>query len=539
MRKILLSMALGALCFTSLAQTFNPSVEVTNDFLTNTQTADRVSFPISVPDSVTHFQLQFDYNIFANPYNGSYKFVPYTVSLEPEARSYDGSKFYLRAGAGYTLHPVVTAAASPRIGKNMILNLYQNFDGYIGPYRAMDSKNIAATPNAAFSGRDVCETFATSLFVDRNRYTLIPAFQYNGIGVKDLWQENWYNSLGGDVRLLSKSSGSEYSSYAFDFAYAYATDGNVDENKWSLAGTFCPYFYLPYRFETDFEIGCVAHSGAFNTVVYNITTSPHFKFRVSNVNLIAGFRADYTDRLYAFPDFRFNTRIFKNSLGFYGGVTGGTRVNSYSYFKQRDHHFSALYAPESFITSTSVEKVNAHMGLSTTILSVVSANLKMGVASVGNDPLYSAAYNTALSLWCPVLVGEDYVYEYIDFALAMNTRAVEIKSDLQYKHAELAADNCFSIPTLKTASSVMFHWRSRIKAGFDLNTCSERTMPLAGVDAVMPAYADLGASFEFKTPSRLAFWARLGNILNQRVELVPFVAEQGINFTAGICLDLK
>ena len=56
--------------------------------------------------------------------------------------------------------------------------------------------------------------------------------------------------------------------------------------------------------------------------------------------------------------------------------------------------------------------------------------------------------------------------------------------------------------------------------------------------AAIPGYADLGVSAEFKFTRQLSFWAHGGNLLDMTVQRVPLYAESGINFTAGICLNL-
>ena len=57
-------------------------------------------------------------------------------------------------------------------------------------------------------------------------------------------------------------------------------------------------------------------------------------------------------------------------------------------------------------------------------------------------------------------------------------------------------------------------------------------------DAEIPGYADLGIYFEFATSRALSFWVRGGNLLNMTIQRNPLFAEKGINFTAGICLNL-
>lgn len=505
------------------AQNFNPSVEVTNEFLTNTQTADRLCMPMSVPDSVTRFQLQFDYNVFANPYAGSYSFVPYVVNLIPEAAQYDGSSFFLRAGAGYTLHPELTAAYSKKLGKKTYFNVFQTLKGYCGPYHN-------TLEGGYYNGYDLSETFGVSVFMDFASVSIVPTVSYNGIAVQDLWQEGLFHNLHADLRVSGKPGASKYTDYDMDFLYDYSVQGAIQENRWVLGGSLAPYFDRAERFETDFEIGYTGHSGEYSAVLYNIVTKPHFRFSRKRTVLVAGLRADFIDRLFVFPDLSFRTSIFKNTLGLYASLTGGTSIHSFASLKQQDHHFAPLYASQSLLGSYSVERYNARVGTSCCIGSIVSADAFVGYASNKDALLYNVQR---------FLVPVDYNYSYAGLEVKLDTRSFKLSAAARYTDAELGETLCYAPASFTSNSSVRYVWRSRLGLGLDLKTSSGMKAPQTeGVHSIAP-YQDLGMDAEYDFPSGFSVWGRVGNILDQRVEVTPFIAERGINFTAGICLKLR
>ncbi len=59
------------------------------------------------------------------------------------------------------------------------------------------------------------------------------------------------------------------------------------------------------------------------------------------------------------------------------------------------------------------------------------------------------------------------------------------------------------------------------------------------VTYTLPAWYDLGLYAEYKFNSVLSLWARGGNLLNQTIEKVPFIAEDGVHVTAGLCLNFR
>ena len=105
-----LAAAVSALAF---GQNLNPTVEVTNAYEGGASSISKPAQQMAVPDSVTRFNLDFDYSVFEKPFKGAYEFRPYYVQLKPEPKASTEEKFYLRAGAGFTLHPELDVVWSP------------------------------------------------------------------------------------------------------------------------------------------------------------------------------------------------------------------------------------------------------------------------------------------------------------------------------------------------------------------------------------------------------------------------------------------
>ena len=56
--------------------------------------------------------------------------------------------------------------------------------------------------------------------------------------------------------------------------------------------------------------------------------------------------------------------------------------------------------------------------------------------------------------------------------------------------------------------------------------------------AKVPGYADLGLNLEYRTSSSLSVWLRGGNLLDMTIQRNLLYAEDGVYFTAGVCLNL-
>ena len=105
--------ALFAALNTSHAQDLDPTVVVNKAYESKLVQVHKPSFEMEVPDSVTRFDLDFDYLVFEQPYKGADGFTPYVLNMKPAATVATLSDLYLNAGVGYTLHPTLDVVWSP------------------------------------------------------------------------------------------------------------------------------------------------------------------------------------------------------------------------------------------------------------------------------------------------------------------------------------------------------------------------------------------------------------------------------------------
>ena len=148
------------------AQNLDPTVEVTRAYVAGKVEVDKPAIRMAVPDTVLKFDMDFDYSVNLSPFRGSYKFTPYAVDVRPEPSRDYGKTFFLRAGAGYPLHPVADLVFTPRFGKApFTMSVYGTHRSYFGNYRACslapfvegtqtDSyKGYCSLTNAGINGR--------------------------------------------------------------------------------------------------------------------------------------------------------------------------------------------------------------------------------------------------------------------------------------------------------------------------------------------------------------------------------------------------
>ena len=128
-RYIFIASALLA-CAVASAQNLNPTVQVTNDYEGKLMEVNKQNVAMAIPDSLLKFDWNFNYSVFDNPYRGAYEFKPYRIDMKPDPTRRDNGVFYLRAGAGFTLHPEVQAVFTPATKGRFGISVYDDFKGY-------------------------------------------------------------------------------------------------------------------------------------------------------------------------------------------------------------------------------------------------------------------------------------------------------------------------------------------------------------------------------------------------------------------------
>ena len=142
-RQIISLLAFAVLSAAAYSQNLDPTVEVNRAYEGKLMEVHKPLFRMEVPDSVTRFDLDFDYSVFESPYRGSYEFNPYLLSMKPGGSSDRSRRFYMRAGAGYQLKPVLDLVWSPKMGKGFKMDVYALHRSFVGSYWNMASQEGA------------------------------------------------------------------------------------------------------------------------------------------------------------------------------------------------------------------------------------------------------------------------------------------------------------------------------------------------------------------------------------------------------------
>ena len=544
---IIACVALGA---PLAAQNINQSVQVTNDYITRFADFQKQGPALQVPDSLFRFDYDFDYSVFETPYKGAYEFTPYRIEVKPEARLYDGSKLYLRAGAGYTLHPQLELAWQMLQEKDFTIGVFAEAGGYLGNYRRRGV-------DAPFGGHDLNARVGVGGQYLTPGARLSYHFGYEGIfagihGENPAFSSSFNSAVVGG-RIQSRERRDNRFFYDVDLRYRYSGDVDLPRRKGSLTGennlrvaaSLGPVLNSKYGilldalFESD-ALRTVLNDGFENATLFGemfvgdiaaflFGIKPHLDFLLGPVRLDAGVRLDYSvsngkDHFTIAPDVKARLALLDADLELFAGIRGGQNMHSHYAVKQINH-FARRSAASA---SVSDEKLRLYGGLQGHWGSRLQYELEGGYASYASMPLASL-YGVA---------SVNYNEFFGQAGLSWKDERLELDGVLASAHRIFyGVSPAYAPPAFTADVRGRYNWDQRIWAGAFVEAASSR-MSLNLDDAWIAGYANVGLTGEYRLDYRWMLWGEAGNLLGMAIERAPGFIEKGPYLTVGLSLKM-
>lgn len=589
-RYIFVTVASMSLAMVSLhAQDLDPTVVVNRAYEGRLMEVHKPYHEMQVPDSVTRFDLDFDYSVFNKPYKGSYEFNPYLLTMQPAASVQNPKQLYLRAGAGYTLHPTLDLVWAVPFKRSFRMDAYASHRSYVGKYR-MFKPELTGDGALVVDGRkqeggrahrfgyDLMSNAGVDASYDWDKGVVSLDASYYGLASDDYLKTRHYDALDVKAVVASKAASEDHFMYDLDFGYRYGVDAlnhsgqarRLDEHVFSAEAVLGQSINKEVAvhkvlFDAGLNMAVYAHP-VFSTVAGEFHMAPHYVYRSGRLMVDAGIRFGKVmssassrevfqakDQL-VYPDISATYDAVPRYLRIYTDVGGGNKLNSYASCLEENHHFDIDFGRGVWpLMDFSVERISADLGLKGRV-SKFSYDLSGGYVNYANAPL------DAVVLAVPVQGGTDDGSEYLPgvgyasyqkaFAEALfswKSEGLKIDADVVYTYAFgiKGAGGLFAPAMLTGEAAFEYNWGRRIYAGVDCQFATGRHGSVADVlqpgvsyEALIPGYADLGVYFEYAFTGAFSLWARGGNLLDMTIQRNLLFAEKGVNFTLGICLNL-
>ncbi len=588
-RIYLVSAAMLMTAAVSFGQNFNPTVEVTNTYQGNASEVHKPLLEMNVPDSLLRFDLDFDYEVFEKPYQGAYSFKPYMLNLRPAKDAWRGRKLYLKAGAGYSLHPQLDFVFSPEQGGPFQMSVYAGHRSYFGNYHEIrpelqDGLYRLKKSGSKFSGYDALTSAGFDGRYSWDRTILSFGVGYYGLAAKDSVMSRAYNALDFNVRVRSNNDAESYFLYdvgakgrlahdnldyntSFAFPDGMTVDGQ-NESWFRLDGLAGPVLDVRRSFLVGFEAETASYSKLYDGNIGRVALVPSYRLKSGRWNLDLGVRFEYVFRNDAKDYFRAMTGdvgqiVYPDAhvsfaagecVSLYADATGGSRLNTYSSQISGNHHLnpSFLVAPvyEQMIQmiDNTIENVNARIGVRGNIASSLQFDVNGGIGVYDNALMESGLF-LADGRLLPSLTFSDFNLIYANVLLGWKANRVKVDADLRCRSVSFQSDDelnrGFTLPKYSGGLRATYDIRSRLYAGVAVEAsswregwCESEVVSAEDAKVRVPGYVDLGVNCGYKLNRKWRVWLESGNLLCQTIQRNPFYAEKGLWATAGVSLNL-
>jgi len=526
----IIALATAMTCGTLIAgaQNFNPKVEVTNTYEGKVMDVHKKDIPMNVPDSLLQFEYNVTYSVFDNPYKGSYEFKPYMIEMKPDARLSDEKKLYLRAGAGYTLHPELDFVFTPAAHKNFRINVYDTFRGYYGDFGAFKYADI--DPDKAGIGQFIWgkmdkshsgylfnNKFGLSGRYVKNQLCLDADAGYRLIASRDTLQSRMFHAFEGSLRLSPSTPFGAGYFYGAGLAVNYGTEGTVDMPNASSAsfvipGDECAVNPGQERAQNEASVKADASFGVVvgerakvvgdvvmamvfdnhgaEANAFNMSLTPRYVFETGRIGVSAGLKLSLlngTDNLDAghyshksqviYPDLRLSLSIVPDQLKAYASVTGGDKINSYKSLIERNPYAHSYFMGSALDFSS--ESVNFRAGLKGNAGKRLQFDLSSGyviyknglmdaITNINSDfnPLYCASYS-----YC------DYDLFDVTGKMIWKSSRLDMDAYAKYQMASIPEDvfDYVAPANVLAGFSATYNWNRRVFAGLSVDMSGTRT----------------------------------------------------------------
>lgn len=535
----------------------NPTVQVTNAYENSLKDFEREPLKAEVPDSLYKFDLNFDYSGFDKPYKGNDEFNPFLTELDLVGRSYDGRNFYLKAGAGYTLHPQLDLFwAFPGKGR-FKAGLFAEHRSYFGDY-----VSDGIVPEDVRGGFDSYSKVGFEGRADWNRIWLQTSVWYDGVHSRLDWAEDWrnrknYNSGSAMLRLATKNSREEYA-FKFDLRLEDSfgmeklelqnpPSGKIRENVLDAS------LLLGYQMGRSlFGLGADANvlSGSFadDGSKYGgvaVALRPQFRFSGDKVAIEAGvsllftgtnninntFNAENKEQKFdIWPYLKFKWNVVPDKFQIFAdadlmGTPAGERAAWKISHIYLDHEFSL------------VKTSSANLGFKGTLWKKMQWKLGAGYENIRNANVTGTVAIDGFKLgWG--LPSITVLQKLEDFNLFLNLDGrfgiFSLDANLCYR-AFLHKEDQPVLPSAFTAdlrAKFDIRRRASVYAGVDF-----RSSRPVGNDYKTPHFVNLYAGADFRLTTKLGLFIEARNLLNRKLPAIPIYSENGFVVTGGIVLN--
>ncbi len=591
-RNIMIPFLSALCCMASLNTAYaqrkiDPTVEVKKDFEGKMLEIHKSRLDTHVNDSLSSFNLNFNYSIFNKPYRDMYEFNPLPSAKihSPVTEKYP--QFFAKLGIGYPFSPGAEIHYQPRLTKQTVTRNTLLLKGY---YNALWGKiplvgingrtfkaertgiKAAADNSAAGISADYRHIWqggelkaGVHFSSNYNTYYgingLTPDINANDYGSSKYMRDgssHTFNKTGirfqvGSVDAKGKGNKFNYKFYASYMntsdkisASAFKNNNKFTEDLFKTGGEFGPTFGRYNQFLVGINSETAIYTGYAKFHSGIIELIPQYKFEKGRFMLNAGVKISisYSDisqvndyhNIFS-PHAEVSYEPVKNNLWIYAIAGGGNNINSYSSLLEKNK----WVIPSAGIKTSSVPlflkggvKGKAHDKFSYEVY--IKYAVHKGLLQFVNDIEKTEYFLTGYSDHNEFSAGGEINWKTKEFTAGARIRYSSYTKGKKGTGIENGLSPS-GYPPFEGYIFAEYNWRERIYFGADIyfrNTTPFYKNGSLSRDTGLYGFANLGFNAKYVINNNFAVFLQGGNLLNADIQYHPYYLEKGINFGAGL-----
>ena len=590
--KITLLTLLITISYTVTGQNkIDPTLEVRRDFDMKLSEITKGRLNTAIPDSLSRFDLDFNYSVTNNPVRDIYEFSPLPSANLERQGDFSHPQFYARFGVNFMLNPFATVKYQPVISERIHLLIYGDHDSYMGKlplfYENSTDQILVKGDDKIVSprawnrggikfGYDWAKVFIGLDVSHNNNYIGLSGFEtlppgmllFDGIPSDDMTREwmkdNFSRRVGitsAKAYVSSKNHNNNTLHYSAGVSFSILKDKLNSATVLSLAPQTVSYSAQNpsediIGFNASLGYGFADHSkisieATFETASFSNQQSsdrnglevyPHYTFKHKSWHFDLGVKYAQWD-----SDIITNNQgsslylsalasleVIKNRLWLYGVLDGKNNLNTL-------HRLLAL----NLLSNTELPTVNTeqpiilNIGLKGNITDRLSFNLYGGYEKYRNqlffireDDINSSTH--LLNVFHLMYDNEERRF----FGGELFFKSKPFDAHLNIRSTAFETGNIHDVhynsSPLEISGLIRYNWRERIILAADVEYRKQTPIYVGGLTQVfIPSHTVLNVEATYVFTPNLLFFIRGNNLLNTPFSPLPFYARQGVGIGVG------
>lgn len=599
--KYTLLTAFAIIAHTAVAQQkIDPTLKVEKDFDGTMSNIHKSRLDTNVPDSLSSFNIEFNYSIFDKPYKDLYEFSPLpSVRLQNKVKELYPVLF-ARVGIGAPLSPLAEIYLQPRLKGGSRLAFNAGYDGYYGKnslagYSKEDcmveriSNFKVAAPNSVFKtginyGYDWKRgSFDLTTGYSNNYYTYygfnqieaeLDTDRENTIGNASYMKDNFSHTydqinVGARVASINSRHNSSKFDYLLDISYRYTADKafekSFNENLIKINGEISPRMGRLSRLDIGMNMESVGYNGEYyqNESKYTLLeVIPQYSLSKKRLMLKAGIKLSgrfkgethpANNHRYIFAKAHFSYNLAKNTLWFYADIDGGNNINSYSSILE----YNKWIAPANNMDVSSIPFL-AKGGFKGQIRQKFSYDLYAKYTVHKGLLQFESNYGTLNSNSLRAIFSDHNEFT-VGGSVKWEEKSFRVGASAEYSNYTNGKNSTgfngfqpIGYAPLKCNIYGEWNWRERIYLG--INADAMDSMPIAFASYTIEdkdtgfltirhltyakGFIDLSVNAKYVINRSLGIFLTGNNLLNSQIQYYENYLQKGISFRAGLLVKL-